>query len=304
MDKISCMRAFVAVVEAHGFSSAARKSGIKKALLSKYVAQLEDQLGTRLLQRTTRHVSLTEVGRAYYVRCLPLLEELSELESSVQEIQSAPSGELKLSAPTSFSELHLMNIISEFSKKYPDIRMTMMLTDRLVDLVEEGVDLALRIGQLQDSSLVARHLANVPIIAYASPAYLQQYGEPKTPEGLARHQCIVDTNYRGGTRWHFSRDEKNTIVTVASKHYVNSAIAVKSLVLTNNGIALSPIFVVADDIKAGRLNIILKSYEIETFGLYVVYSHRRHLSAKTRLFVDALLAYFTTMKKWEDALME
>ena len=300
MDRLACMHAFVAVVDANGFSNAARKSGMTKALLSKYVAHLEKQLGVRLLQRTTRHVSTTEVGRAYYERCLPLLDDLKELDTSVQEIQSAPSGELKLTAPSSFAELHLMNVISEYSRTYPDVCIKMDLTDRTVDIIEEGFDLALRVGQLQESSLVARHLGNDRIIVYASPEYLREYGKPDKPEDLLQHQCILDTNYKGGARWQFSRDNKTVSVNVNSKHYMNSALAVKSLALTNNGIAIGPMFVASDDIKMGRLEPVLNDYVIEILGLYAVYPHRRHLSVKVRLFIDTLVKYFSTMAEREN----
>lgn len=299
MDKISCMRAFVAVVEAKGFSSAARKSTMTKALLSKYVAKLEDDLDTRLLQRTTRSVSTTEVGRAYYERCIPLLEELDELESSVQEIHTAPSGELKISAPKSFAELYLIDLISAFSAEYPKIRINLMLTDRTVDLVEEGVDLALRIGKLSDSNLIARKLASIHTVACASPEYLNKYGEPSKPEDLSEHSCIIDSNFSENARWKFSKEGQQTIIPVSYSYYVNSAIAAKELAIRDNGIVLSPIFAVGTDIKAGRLKVILEQYEIETFGLYAVYAHRKHLSTKVRLFIGKAKKHFSDVPEWE-----
>ncbi|MFV2056091.1 MAG: LysR family transcriptional regulator [Thiohalomonadales bacterium] len=294
MDRLECMRAFVAVVEANGFSSAARKSTLSKALLSKYVAQLENELGTRLLQRTTRHVSPTEVGRAYYERCLPLLEELDELESVVKDSHAAPSGELRISAAKSFAELHLMNVVSKFSQQYPKIRINMMLTDKEIDIVEEGIDLAIRIGDLADSSLVARRLGTIHIVVCASPEYLQQRGEPRHPDDLCHHQCIVDTNFRQGADWHFERNAKKFRVSVHGSHYVNSAVAIRELVINHNGIAISPLFVIGADVKAGRVKIILQEYGIQAFGLYAIYSHRRHLSAKVRLFIDNLVTDFAT----------
>lgn len=298
MNKLLCMQAFVSVVQAKGFSNAARKSTLTKALLSKYVAQLENELGLRLLQRTTRHVSPTEAGRAYYERCIPLLEELEELESTVHDIQTEPSGELKISAPTSFAELHLMKVVSNFSKLYPKILITMELTDRMVDIVEEGVDLALRIGHLADSTLVASRISTIHTVAYASPEYLKQFGEPEVPEDLADHQCIIDTNFKENGRWTFSQGGKKTSINVHGSHIVNSAIGARELVIEHNGISLSPIFVVADEIKAGRLKIILRNYEIDTYALFAVYSHRRYLSAKTRLFINILKEYFSSISDW------
>ncbi len=293
------MRAFVAVVEANGFSSAARSSTMTKALLSKYVAQLEDVLDTRLLQRTTRHVSTTEVGRAYYERCIPLLEELDELESSVQEIHTAPSGELRISAPISFAELYLIDLMSDFSEEYPKICMNMMLTDRTVDIVEEGIDLALRIGNLSDSNLIARKLANIQTVVCASPDYLDRYGVPKIPEELTEHKCIIDSNFSENARWYFTKGGKRSSVPVKYSHYVNSAIAAKELAVRNNGITMSPIFAVGKDIKAGRLTVILEDYTISNFGLYAVYSHRKHLSTKVRLFIDMAKEYFNDVPEWE-----
>jgi DNA-binding transcriptional LysR family regulator len=295
MDKLTCMRAFVAVVEANGFTSAAHSCGIAKALLSKYVAHLETQLDTRLLQRSTRHVSPTEAGRIYYQRCVPLLEELDELESTMLDTQAKPSGELRLSAPTSFAELHLMKVVADFSRLYPDIRMRMKLTDRKIDIIEEGFDLALRIGHLPDSSLIARRLGSIPIVAYASPAYLERYGEPRTPGQLKQHRCIVDSNFKQDTNWSFTLNRKTTSVAIRSSHTVNSAIAVRELALEHYGITISPLFIIDSEVKAGNLKLILSDYEIETYGLYAMYSHRRQLPLKVRLFIDLLVDYFATI---------
>jgi len=287
------MRAFVAVVEANGFSSAARHSTKSKALLSKYIAQLEDDLDTRLLQRTTRQISTTEVGRAYYERCLSILDEVDELELSVKDIHASPSGELRITAPTSFAEIHLMKVVSEFSKRYPDITINMMLTDRTVDIVGDGIDLALRIGNLSDSNLIARRLGEIKTVACASPKYLTKNGTPKKPDELINHQCIIDTNFSENTNWSFSKNGIKSSVAVKSNLYVNSPVAVKELAINHNGIAICPDFVLQDDIKSNRLNVILEDYEITTFGLYAVYSHRRHLSTKVRLFIDLMLENFS-----------
>ncbi len=300
VDKLACMRAFTAVANAGGFSRAARKSNLTKALLSKYVAQLEESLNIRLFNRTTRQVSLTEVGRAYYTRCIPLLEELDELEAVVQDIHTTPSGELNISAPTSFSELHLMQVISSFTSKYPDIRINMVLTDRVIDIVEEGFDLALRIGILPDSSLIACKLSTIRTVACASPEYLQQYGEPDCPKDLLRHSCIIDTNYKSEIAWSFERDGDVQSVNIEGRHYINSAVAVRKLALAHNGIALCPTFVLGEAVKARKLKIVLSKYKIEEFGLYAVYSHRRHLSTKVQLFMALLKEYFSEHPAWEE----
>lgn len=293
MDKLACMKAFAAVADAGGFSRAARRCNLTKALLSKYVAQLEESLNVRLFNRTTRQVSLTEVGRAYYARCVPLLEELHELEAVTQDIHTTPSGELNISAPTSFSELHLMPLVSNFSKQYPDVRIKMVLTDRVVDIVEEGFDLALRIGVLEDSSLIARKICTINTVACASAEYLQQYGEPACPEDLLQHSCIIDTNYNNGLVWQFERDENIQSVNIRGQYYINSALAVKELAVAHNGIALCPVFVAGNAIQANKLKVVLAEYKIDSFALYAVYSHRRHLSTKVQLFMEMLKKYFS-----------
>jgi len=292
VDKLACMKAFVAVANAGGFSHAARRSNQTKALLSKYVAQLEASLKVRLFHRTTRQVSLTEVGKAYYERCTPLLGELDELEAIVQDIHTRPSGILNISAPASFSELHLMPVISDFTQQFPDIRINMVLTDRVVDIVEEGFDLALRIGNLPDSSLIARRLSTIRTVACASLEYLQQNGEPKHPQDLLQHPCIIDTNYNNGIAWHFKHGGNEQKINIQGRHYINSAVAVKELALAHNGIALCPTFVAGAAIKANQLKVILPEFELEEFGLHAVYSNRRHLSTKVQLFMRLLKDYF------------
>ncbi len=293
MDKLACMKAFTAVADAGGFSKAARRSTQTKALLSKYVAQLEGSLNVRLFNRTTRKVSLTEVGRAYYAGCIPLLEELDELEAVTQDIHTTPSGELNISAPTSFSELHLMPLVSHFTGQYPDVRINIVLTDRIVDIVEEGFDLALRIGILTDSSLIARKLSTIHTVACATPEYLQKHGQPACPEDLLEHSCIIDTNYKSGLSWKFECNGNIESINIQGRHSINSAIAVKELALAHNGVALCPTFVAGESIKAKKLKVILSEYKIEEFGLYAVYSHRRHLSTKVKLFMASLQEYFS-----------
>lgn len=289
MDKISCMRAFVAVAAAEGFSSAARKSGQSKALLSKYVTYLEGELGIRLLSRTTRRVSLTTDGKAYYERCRALLDELDELEASVQAQQGQPKGVLRVSAPVSFAELRLVPLLDDFLRQYPALSVQLQLSDRMVDMVDEGIDVAIRVADLPDSSLVARKLTPVRIIACASVNYLQQQGIPLHPSELDQHDCIIDTNLPTPDRWDFMLQDRLLQVPVAGRMAVNSATAVRELTLQGHGIALCPDFVVQEDIVAGRLVSLLESYEPQRHSLYAVYPHRRHLSTKIRCFIDFLV---------------
>lgn len=288
MDKLACMQAFVAVVDNGGFTRAAHKSGVSKALISKYVGQLEAVLGLRLLHRTTRQVSTTTSGQAYYERCKLLLEELAELDASVQSGHVTPTGELKINAPASFAELHLMPVLLAFSKQYPDVQVKLEMTDRFVDLVEEGVDLAIRIADLTDSSLVARKLGTVSMLVCASPQYIAAHGEPKVPADLLQHQCLIDTNFGYDDRWCIGSKDEGEWVFVSGPIQVNSARAARELLLAGQGIGLMPSFVVAEDIASGRLVRLFCEIEPEQQGIYAMYTHRKHLSAKVRLFIESL----------------
>jgi len=294
MDKILCMTAFVNVVETGGFSSAGRKLGISTTLISRYIAKLEDNLGVLLLQRTTRQVTTTQIGYAYYQRCLPLLEEINELESMVKLTHVKPSGKLVLSAPTSFSEIHLMPVLSGFIEQYPEVNIDLQLTDRFVDIIDEGIDIALRIGNLPDSSLIAKKVLPITLAACASKEYLNQAPLLREPKDLVHHSCIIDSNYKAGSHWLFQKNTQKIDVEVKAAIKVNSVRAVRKLLLKGAGVGICPLFAVANDIKNGNLTRVLSTYESTELGLYAVYSHRRHLSAKVRLFIDFITKYFST----------
>ena len=293
MDKLTCMQTFVSVVDAGGFSSAALKTGLSKALVSRYVGQLERTLGLRLLHRTTRRVRTTTVGQAYYERCRLLLEELAELESAVQSEQATPSGTLRINAPTSFAELRLMPVIAAYSERYPEVRIEMEMTDRFVNLVEEGVDLAIRIADLPDSSFVARKLGVVAMLACASPGYLDRYGEPKVPKDLVEHKCVIDTNYSSVDRWLIGNEASGEWVQVSGPIRVDSPKAARELLRSGQGIGLLPSFVVEEDIAGGRLCRLFPGIEPQTHGIHAVYTHRKHLSAKVRSFIEMVQAHLT-----------
>jgi len=291
MDKLSCLRAFVAVVEAQGFSEAARRAGVSKALISKQISQLEAHLDVRLLHRTTRQVSATSSGRAYFEQCRPILADLEELDDAVQSNNMSPKGELRVTAPISFAELHLMPVVSDFSRRFPEVRLSLQLTDRFIDLVEERIDVAIRIGTLTDSSLVARKLGNTTMLVCASPGFLKAHGEPMLPQQLAEHACVVDSNYAGGTHWTLGVGERALTTDVTTHLTVNSARAARELVLAGHGIGFLPSFVVADDMAQGKLKRLLIEFPSEPFGIYAVYPHRKYLSAKVRLFIDTAIEH-------------
>ncbi len=301
MDKLVCMNAFVNVVETGGFTSAGKKLGISKTLISKYVAQLEDHLDVLLLQRTTRSVAPTQLGLAYYQRCLPLLEEVDELEGALRSTRLNPTGTLILSAPSSFSELHLMPVLSDFVEQFPDVSIDLKLTDRFVNIVDEGFDIAIRIGNLSDSSLIARKITPIQTLLCASPQYLQQTGPLIHPQDLRQHRCIIDSNYKQGGHWSFLKEGKQIDIDVNTCIKVNSARAVRELILAGSGVALCPLFAVSDDIFHGRLNQVLESFETIQLGLYAVYSHRRHLSAKVRVFIDFMVKRFASTPPWSES---
>ena len=286
------MKAFCAVVEAGGFSSAARKTDLSKNLLSKYVAQLENSLNTRLLNRTTRHVSTTAAGQAYYERCKPILSELDELESLMLDSHSQPRGELRITAPLSFAELHMMPVIAQLSRDYPELEINLLLSDRMVDIIDMGIDVAIRIGELPDTSLVARKIAPAHTRICASPDYIKQHGLPQTPQDLQQHPCIFDTNITSRKQWQYEYQGHSQTIKLNGSISVNSVLAVKELILENMGIGLCPDFVISDDIEKGRIQTMLDDYNFYQLNLYAVYPHRRHLSGKVRVFIDALLKHF------------
>jgi DNA-binding transcriptional LysR family regulator len=219
------------------------------------------------------------------------LAEFDELDDTIRSINVNPKGELRLTAPITFAELHLMSVVSDFSRRFPEVRLNIDLTDRFVDLIEERIDVAIRIGTLTDSSLVARKLGNTSMLACASPDYLAEYGEPAQPRQLADHACVIDSNYPGGTHWTLKIGENTSTTEVNTNLVVSSARAARELVLAGHGVGFLPSFVVADDITQGKLKRLLSDFPTEPLGIYAVYPHRKHLSAKVRLFIDAAIEH-------------
>ncbi len=292
MDTITGMRTFCAVANEASFVKAAKQLDISPALTSKYVGQLEERLGVQLLNRTTRSLSLTENGRGYLKRAERLILEFDELETTVQECQNSPRGEIVVTAPKTFGETELTLAVGEFLKQYPEISLDLRLTDRFVDLVDEGFDLAIRVGSLKDSSLIARKLSPVKIYLCASPRYLEQHGTPKHPSDLEHHSCLDDTNFEGGKWWPFMVDGERITVKASGQFRANSANATRAMALNDLGIVMCPDHVVADDIAKGELVLLLQEYNAFDLGLYALYPHNRHLAVKVRVFVDFLATWF------------
>ncbi|MBB3064354.1 LysR family transcriptional regulator [Limibacillus halophilus] len=299
MDTIDGMRTFVTVVKEGSFTAAAGRRRMSTALVSKYVGQLEDHLGVRLLNRTTRSLTLTEIGAAYFERCQQILDDLDELESSVQDRHASPRGTLIISAPVTFGELYLTDVVARFLAAHPDVRIDLNLTDRFVNLVDEGVDVAIRIAELEDSPLIARRLAPARIVVCASPVYLKRRGALRYLNDLEKHDCIVDRNFRSGSLWQFKEDGKQKSIQVDGRFTVNNAASVRRMLLADMGVGLIPTFAVGPDIRQGRLKILLDAYEGSNLGVYAVYAHNRHLAGKVRAFVDFAVKCFGASPEWD-----
>lgn len=293
MDTLTRMRAFIDVVEAEGFSAAARKIGRSKALLSKYVRELEDELGARLLNRTTRQFSLTEAGHTYYHRAVEIIRDIENLQDAVSESSGDARGRIKLSAPRTFADAVIGQSLIEFCLAHPEITLDVSLDDRFVDLVEEGFDLAIRITRLQDSSLIAKKLAPFHTVLCGSPELIERVGRPERPEDLANRPCIIDTNSRSRNNWYFRNPDGSAVaVSVSGPLEVNSPISTKHAGLRGLGFCSLPVFVAEEEIVKGTLVSVLDEFRLTDGGIYVVYSHKRYLPAKVRALVDFLSQWF------------
>lgn len=302
MDKFAALRTFVAVVNTGSFARASEKLGMSRAMTTKHVQTLEAELGARLLNRTTRKLSTTEAGRAFHARAERVLADLDEAEQAVADVSSSPKGLLRAAAPMSFGFRHLGPAIAEFMRECPDMAVELSLNDRMVDLVDEGLDVAVRIGRLAESSLVARRVGSARLIAVASPEYLARKGKPKSPADLAWHDCLDYTLSTTGPEWRFvDRDGKEARARVAGPLKANNGDVLLEAALAGRGIALSPSFIAAPDLAAGRLaDVFAPDWIGEELPIHAVYPAARHLSVKVRRFVDFLAARFAKAP-WDSA---
>jgi DNA-binding transcriptional LysR family regulator len=293
MDTLTRMRAFIEVVEAEGFSAAARKIGRSKALLSKYVRELEDELGALLLNRTTRQFSLTEAGYTYFKRATEIIREIDSLADTVRDSSGDVRGRIKLSAPRTFADAPIGQSLIDFARDYPDIVLDIQLDDRFVDLVEEGFDLAIRITRLESSSLIARKLAPFGIKVCGSPELIERLGRPMKPQDLSRLPCVIDTNGRWLSNWPFVTEAGEPMtVPVVGRLEVNSPQAVRSAAIASLGYATMPDFIARPALDDGTLVSVLEEFVPSGGGIFAVYPHRRYLPAKVRVFVDYLVQWF------------
>jgi DNA-binding transcriptional LysR family regulator len=301
MDNLTDVAVFVRVVERGSFTLAAGDLHLSRAVVSKYLSRLEERLGARLLHRTTRRLSLTEAGAALFEASRGALERIEEAEAAVAQLQSKPRGRLRVSAPMSFGILHLGPAIAQFARAYPEVTLDIKFDDRYVNLVEDGIDVAVRIGALTDSSLVARKLATTRAVACAAPAYLAEFGEPESPEDLAAHNCLIYSYLSTSNVWRFTApDGRELPVAVSGTLRTNNGIVLADAAVAGAGILLTPSFYVGPLLREGRLRQILARYKLKELGIHAVYPQRSHVPPKVRAFVDFLAQRFGRKPDWEN----
>ncbi len=301
MDKLTAMKVFLEVARQGSFTAAAEHLGISRAMATKHLAQLENNLGVRLLNRTTRRLNLTEVGQAYRERCQNILAEIDETELAVTQLHSQPRGILKVTAPTSFGAFHLAPAAADFMREYPEVSIDLELSDRFLDLVDEGMDMGVRVGMLEDSSLIARLLTRTRMVVCGSPAYFAEFGRPERPDDLRQHRCL-QFGYAVTTtvQWEFEIGGQPHSVQVNGPLRSNIGDALRMAAIQGTGLIRMPTYLVGKDISSGRLQAVLEDFEPESRPIHAVYMHRRHLSAKVRAFVDFLYQRFQPYPYWED----
>lgn len=287
MDIMQGMRTFIAVVEQGSFAGAAEALHVSPQLVSKYISQLEQHLGNRLLNRTTRRLHLTEVGSQYYPRAQRIIEDIDDLESQLTDLQGQASGNLRISAPVSFSIRHLPPLLSAYQQQHPNVTVDLQLNDRKVDIVEEGFDIALRVGQLASSSLVAKRLAPIRLVYCASPEYLAEHGEPANLEALAHHKFL---------RYSYMEAQGKKSSTSLSS---NNGDVLTQAAIDGAGIVLQPTFIVGEALRAGLLQPILHKDTPEPVALYAVYAHRQLVASKVSSFIQFASEFYRGIPAWD-----
>lgn len=285
MDRMTCMLSFVKVVECSGFSAAARRLAVTTSAVTGHVKSLEEKLGVRLLTRNTRTVKLTEVGQAYYERCAKILSELDDAEQLVADTRSEPRGVLKLNIAPSLREI-IAPIIAEFTATYPDLSIQVTVTSRMVDLIEQGIDLAFRVTPSSNSSHIIRRLATYPMVVCGAPRYFAIHGHPERPADLERHNCIVLSEPQRNADWRFVGLGGETVIRVSGNLQADDSTSLRAAAVLGQGLIYVPNFVVAEELQCGRLIATLTDFTSIKLGFDAIYPDRRHLSAKVRGFID------------------
>ncbi len=291
MDRIDCMKSFVRSVETNSFSAVAREMNTTQPTISKQIAALEEYLDVQLLVRSTRSLSVTEEGQRFYEHCQRILEALAEAEASVGKRQE-PFGVLKVNCPVSFGQLMIMPLLKAFLERYPDIKLNLMMTDQFIDLVEETVDVAIRIGNVQDTSLISQQIGVTQRVTIGATTYFDSSGEPMKPQDLISHNCIVYTRLATGNEWHFHFKEQTIKVKVSGNFQTNNSAAVREAVLSGVGIAVSPVWLFGDAVNTDAVKVVLNDYQPTPLPIYAVYRRGRFIPAKVRCFIDFIAAEF------------
>lgn len=292
MDKLEAMNVLTKVVASGSFAEAARKLGVTRSAISKAITQLEQELGARLLDRTTRRVTPTEAGLAYYERCLAILAQIAETEAQISRLHDEPKGVLRVNAPMSFGTLYLGTAVADFMDRYKELKVELTLTDRMIDPLEEGVDVTVRIGALADSSLIARRISTARVVLVASPDYIARHGAPEVPAELVGHKCLHYGHSTTVPRWQLTDNGMALTVPVAACLSSNNGDTLRDAAIKGIGIARLPSFLVGADIAAGRLAVVLPDYPPQDVTIHALYAPNRFLAAKSRVFIDFLVERF------------
>jgi DNA-binding transcriptional LysR family regulator len=303
MDSSAAMTVFARVVEARGFSAAARALSLSKSQVSKEVSRLEAELGVRLLHRTTRQLSLTEIGAAFYEHCARIAQEIDAARATVHRLQAAPRGTLRITTPVTFAAVQLAPALRSYVARYPEVTIDVDATDRVVDLAEEGRDVALRLAAAPAQNVVARRIATLQWVLCAAPAYLRLHGTPQTPKDLQQHNCLVYPGLPGlHGGWRFRDGRRDTTLAIAGNCRVNNAAVLHQLVLAGEGLSLFPTYLVGPDLRAGRLRLLLAdALAAPPMNLWAIYLPQRQVLPKVRTFIDHLLAHYGPVPPWERA---
>ncbi len=308
MDILSGMRLFAQVVGSGSFSEAGRSLGMAPSSISRQISALEDLLGVRLLNRTTRKLSLTEAGRLFHERAERILADVEEAAVAVTALDGAPRGTLRLNAPVGFGNYHVAPALPAFLERYPDLKVELSLSDNFIDLVDEGVDVAVRIGALRDSTLVARRLADNRRVVYGSPAYLDRFGVPRHPDDLINHHCMAYRYRQGPQIWLFEKDGERREITVTGPLTATNSESLHKAALGGSGLVMLPTWMGYEDVRSGRLLAVLEDWTMSPTslesGIHVVYPANRHLAPKVRAFIDFLADRIGKPPYWERAAGE
>ncbi|MDX2255285.1 MAG: LysR family transcriptional regulator [Pseudanabaenaceae cyanobacterium bins.39] len=291
MDRIACMQSFMRVIEMNSFSAVAREQKTTQPTISKQIATLEKHLGAQLLVRSTTKLSLTEEGKRYYQYCQQILETVAEAEASLTGKEKAV-GTLQLGCSVLFGQMQIVPRLKAFMQRYPDIKINLMMTDNFVNIVEEGLDLVIRIGNHTDSSLIGHRIGTTRRVTLATTEYFEKSGEPKTPEDLINHNCIVYTRLSTGNEWHFQGNNELIKVSVGGSFQTNSSVAIREAVLSGLGIALAPVWMFGDDLYQGNLKLVLQDYQPTPLPIHAVYRRNRFYPAKVSCFIKFLAEEF------------